>query len=72
MATKRKKLTVLEKVKIIHEVENNLNTPAIERVEKCDLASLFCIMKKKQSIVDEEVKCGGEQIKEQNKIFSVR
>jgi hypothetical protein len=30
MATKRKKLTILEKVKIIHEVENNPNTPAIE------------------------------------------
>jgi hypothetical protein len=33
MATKRKKLTTLEKVKIIHEVENNPNTmPAIEIV----------------------------------------
>jgi hypothetical protein len=30
MATKRKKLTILEKVKIVHEVENNPNTPAIE------------------------------------------
>jgi hypothetical protein len=29
MATKRMKLTILEKVKIIHEVENNPNTPAI-------------------------------------------
>jgi hypothetical protein len=32
MATKRKKLTVVEKVKIIHEVENNPNTSAIEIV----------------------------------------
>jgi hypothetical protein len=30
MATKRKKLTILEVVKIIHDVENNPNTPAIE------------------------------------------
>jgi hypothetical protein len=30
MATKRKKLTILEKVKIIHKVENNPYTPAIE------------------------------------------
>jgi hypothetical protein len=30
MATKRNKLTILEKVKIIHEVENNPNTLAIE------------------------------------------
>jgi hypothetical protein len=30
MATKRKKLTIMEKVNIIHEVENNPNTPAIE------------------------------------------
>jgi hypothetical protein len=30
MATKRKKLTILEKVKIIHEVENNPNMPATE------------------------------------------
>jgi hypothetical protein len=34
MATKRKKLTILEKVKIIHEVENNPNTPAVEIVRK--------------------------------------
>jgi hypothetical protein len=30
MATKRKKLTILEKVNIIHEVENNPNTPVTE------------------------------------------
>jgi hypothetical protein len=30
MATKRKKLTILEKVKIIHEVENNPNMPVID------------------------------------------
>jgi hypothetical protein len=30
VATKRKKLTTLEKVKIIHEAENNPNMPAIE------------------------------------------
>jgi hypothetical protein len=30
MATKRKKLTILEKVTIIHEVENNPNMSAIE------------------------------------------
>jgi hypothetical protein len=30
MATKRKKLTILEKVKITHQVENNPNIPAIE------------------------------------------
>jgi hypothetical protein len=34
MAIKRKKLTILEKVKIIHEVENNPNTPAIEIARK--------------------------------------
>jgi hypothetical protein len=34
MATKRKKLTILEKVKIIHEVENNPNTPTIEIAQK--------------------------------------
>jgi predicted transcriptional regulator len=62
MATKRKKLTLLEKVKIIHKVENNPNMPATEIARKFNLppSSLFCIMKKKQSIVDEEVKCGGE------------
>jgi hypothetical protein len=47
-------------------VANNPNTTqVIEIVQKFNLASLSCIMKKKQSIVDEEVKCGGEQIKEQ-------
>jgi hypothetical protein len=58
MATKRKKLTILENVKIIHKVENNPNTPAIKIVRKFNLAtsSLSCIMKKKQSIVDEEGK----------------
>jgi hypothetical protein len=30
MATKRKKLTILEKVNIIHKVENDPNMPAIE------------------------------------------
>jgi hypothetical protein len=30
MATTRKKLTILEKVKIIHEVKNNSNTSAID------------------------------------------
>jgi hypothetical protein len=34
MATKRKKLTILEKENIIHEVENNLNTPATEIAQK--------------------------------------
>jgi hypothetical protein len=34
MVTKRKKLTMLHKVKIIHEVENNPNTPAIEIARK--------------------------------------
>jgi hypothetical protein len=34
MATKTKKLTILEKVKIIHKVENNPNTPAIEITQK--------------------------------------
>jgi hypothetical protein len=34
MATKRKKLTMLEKVKIMHEVENNPNAPVIEIVQK--------------------------------------
>jgi centromere protein B len=58
MATKRKKLTILEKAKIIHEVENNPKTPAIEIARKFNLppSSLSCIMKKKESIVDEEVK----------------
>jgi hypothetical protein len=30
MATKREKLTILEEANIIHKVENNPNTPAIE------------------------------------------
>jgi hypothetical protein len=34
MATKRKKLTILEKVNIIHEVENNPKTPAIKIARK--------------------------------------
>jgi hypothetical protein len=34
MATKRNKLTVLEEVKIIHEVENNPNNLAIEIMQK--------------------------------------
>jgi hypothetical protein len=34
MATKRKKLIILEKVKIIHEVENNSNMPAIQIAQK--------------------------------------
>jgi hypothetical protein len=68
MACKRKKLTILEKVKIIHEVENNPNMPAIEIEQKFNLApsSLSCIMKKKQSIVDEEVKCRNEANKTKN------
>jgi hypothetical protein len=36
MATKRKKLTILEKVNIIHEVENNPNMPVIETAQKCN------------------------------------
>jgi hypothetical protein len=38
MVTKRKKLTILEKVKIIHEVENNPNTPAIAIARKFNFA----------------------------------
>jgi hypothetical protein len=34
MTTKGKKLTILEKVKVIFEVENNPNKPAIEIVRK--------------------------------------
>jgi hypothetical protein len=34
MATKRMELTILEKVKIIHEVENNPNTLTIEIAQK--------------------------------------
>jgi hypothetical protein len=34
MATKRKKLTILEKVNIVHEVENNPNMPTIEKARK--------------------------------------
>jgi hypothetical protein len=30
MAAKRKNMTILEKVKIIHKVENNPNMPTIE------------------------------------------
>jgi hypothetical protein len=43
-------------------VENNPKTPAIEITQKCNLplSSLSCMMKKKQSIVDVEVKCRGE------------
>jgi hypothetical protein len=69
MATsKMKKLTIAEKVKIIQQVEKNPSTPAIEIARKFNLApsSLFCIMKNKQSILDEEVKCGGEAIKRKN------
>jgi hypothetical protein len=49
MATKRKKLTILEKVKIIHKVENNSNMPAVEIAQKCNHppSSLSCIMKRK-------------------------
>jgi vacuolar-type H+-ATPase subunit I/STV1 len=70
MATsKRKKLTIAEKVKIIQEVEKNRSTPAIETARKFNLApsSLFCIMKNKQLILDEEVKCWGEDIKRKTK-----
>ena len=69
MATsKRKKLTIAEKVKIIQEVEKNPSTPAIEIAQKFNLApsSFFCVMKNKQLILDEEVKCGGEAIKRKN------
>jgi hypothetical protein len=69
MATsKRKKLTIAEKVKIIQEVEKNPSMPAIEIAQKFNLApsSLLCIMKNKQLILDEEVKCGGEAIKRKN------
>jgi hypothetical protein len=34
MATKRKNLTVLEKINIIHEVESYPNMPALETVQK--------------------------------------
>jgi hypothetical protein len=34
MVNKRKKLTILEKVKIIHEVENNPSTPMMEIARK--------------------------------------
>jgi hypothetical protein len=34
MATKRKKLTILEEVNIMHEVENNPNIPVIEIAQK--------------------------------------
>jgi hypothetical protein len=66
MATsKRKKLTIAEKVKKLHEVEKNSSTPAIEIARKFNLApsSLFCIMKNKQLILEKEVICGGESIK---------
>jgi centromere protein B len=69
MATsKRKKLTIAEKVKIIQEVEKNPSTPAIEIARKFNLASssLFCIMKNEQLTLDEEVKYGGETIKSKN------
>jgi centromere protein B len=69
MATsKRKNLTIAEKVKIIQEVGNNPSTPTIEIARKFNLAlpSLFCVMKNKQLILDEEVKCGGEAIKRIN------
>jgi hypothetical protein len=69
MATsKRKKLTIVEKVKTIQAVEKNPSTPAIEIARKFNLApsSLFCIMKNKQLILDKEVKCGGEAIKRSN------
>jgi hypothetical protein len=70
--SKRKKLTIAEKVKIIEEVEKNPSTPAIEIARKFNLAlsSLFCIMKNKQLIQDEEVKCGGEAIKRRKKYSS--
>jgi hypothetical protein len=69
MATsKMKKLTIVEKVKIIQEVEKNPSMPTIEIAWKFNLvpSSLFCIMKNKQLILDEEVKCGGEPIKRKN------
>jgi hypothetical protein len=66
--SKRKKLTIWEKVNIIQEVEKNPSTPAIQIARKFNLAqsSLFCIMNNKQLILDEEVKCGGEAIKRKN------
>jgi hypothetical protein len=75
MATsKRKKLTIAEKVKIIQEVENSPSTPAIEIAQKFNLAlsSLFCIMKNKQLTLDKEVICGGEAIKKKkNQITTI-
>jgi hypothetical protein len=67
MATsKRKKLTIVEKV------EKNPSTPTIETAWKFNLpqSSLFCIMKNKQLILDEEVKCGGEAMKRKKNIKS--
>ena len=63
-----KMLTIVEKVKIIQEVEKNPTTSTIEIKRKFNLApsSLFCIMKNKQLILDEELKCGGEAIKRKN------
>jgi hypothetical protein len=54
-------------------VQNKPNMPAIEIAQKFNLASLSCIMKEKQSIADEEVKCRGEAHKrKKHKIFSMR
>jgi hypothetical protein len=70
MATsKRKKLTIAKKVKIIEEVGKKPSTPAIEIARKFNLAlfSLFCIMKNKQLILDEEVEdiCDAKEVQEE-------
>jgi hypothetical protein len=47
--------------------------PATDIAQKFNLVSLSCIIKKEQSIVDEEVKCGGEANKrKKHRIFSVQ
>jgi hypothetical protein len=51
MATKRKKLTILEKVKIIHEVENNPNTPMIGKEMMFTLCLLNVVIEKNTYIV---------------------
>jgi hypothetical protein len=73
VATKRKKLTILEKVKIIHEVENNPNTPATEIAQKFSLppSSLSCIMKRNNPLQMKKYKCGGEANKI-NCLFNIK
>jgi hypothetical protein len=72
MAIKRKKLTILDKVKIIHKVENNQKMPATEIARKFDLplSSLIFIMRMKQSTVD-EVKCRGE-VNKRNCVYLIQ